>query len=68
MHLFVTVHHNINIGHHVFSNLELRIPFSFTQDSTPVSEHYDFIYSDTVDGGVVFSLPVKPTKKRRRTI
>lgn len=41
---------------------------SLAQDSAPVSEQYDVIYSGTVDGGVVFSPPVKPTKKRKRTI
>ena len=42
-----------------FSFLELGVPFSRT---------HDVIYFDTVDSSVVFSLPVKLTKKRGRTI
>lgn len=51
-----------------FLFLELHIPFSLTQDSLPVSEKHNVIYSNTVDGIPVFSLPGILTKKRRRTI
>ena len=43
--------------------------YSSLQNKTCIfSKHKHYINSDTVDGGVVFSLPVKPTKKSKRTI
>ena len=51
-----------------FLFLELQVPFSLTQHSEPDSEYQDTVYSDTVDGGVVFNLQVKQAKKRQRTI
>ena len=45
--------------------LELCIPFSLTQDSIPVSEYYDVICSNAVDGSVFCS---PPGKQRRRPI
>lgn len=52
-------HHNINIG--------LHFDFHVLTHSAPVSEQHDIINSDTVNGDMVFSPPVKPTKERRGT-
>ena len=65
IHLFVAVHHSINIGRHilVFLFFERHTSFSITQHSALVSKKHDFKYSDTEGGGVVFILPMK--KERR---
>ena len=68
-HLLICVgppQHQHRPPHIDFLFLELRPVLTHSlKTSAAISEQH--MYSDTVDGSVVFSMLVKPTKKRRRT-
>lgn len=68
--LFAAVYHNGNIGRNMLASiLELQIPSHSLNEVHPlVNSIMLHTPSDTVDGVVVFSQTVKPTKKRRRSI
>lgn len=48
------VHHNINVGRHMLIFYFWGCASCCHSLKSPVSEYHDVMYSDIVDGGVVF--------------